>query len=529
MKVTNIIQRMHLHASTVIRMKPGQVFRRLSKHIGMNCAIGCQAGSYTNQVHPIIPIPELDLDPIFLARFSTEELMKDSFTFLHSTRHLDPDGEWNLEEETPLWNFNLHYFEFLFPLWNAFQTTRDTQFLNQAFRLMTSWIRQNSLSGKGAAWESYTIALRVTNWLSFLSLAGNELSVNLRDTITCSLYEQYVYLSQHLEKDILGNHYFEDLKALVLCAVFFRDDTMLRHARHKLARECDKEILKDGMHFELSPMYHNLILEGLLKVTAALRESGQADAELESYLQPMLDAAWSLEGMLNRIPLFNDSGNNVAKSLSALLAAAKKHFDLVPVYKSEFPDAGYYIFQNSSWKMIVDAGQPGPSYIPGHAHCDALSFELFKDGNPVAVNCGTYAYQSDLRGFFRSTPAHNTVMINGREQSECWSIFRMAGRSTVRVLSADAEHLSAEMKDYTGQTVKRTFQFGKELVITDETENGSLTSYLHILAPLDSEIICEQTIEHMHPYADEYGECTDIRAIEYKGERRICLRIRLDD
>ena len=53
-------------------------------------------------------------------------------------------------------------------------------------------------------------------------------------------------------------------------------------------------------------------------------------------------------------------------------------------------DSGFYIFKNGPWKLVVDAGQPGPAYIPGHAHCDAMSYELFKDGKPVLMNCGTY-------------------------------------------------------------------------------------------------------------------------------------------
>ena len=59
--------------------------------------------------------------------------------------------------------------------------------------------------------------------------------------------------------------------------------------------ECKEEILPDGMHFELSPMYHKLIFEGVIRVAVALKAKGYEDQEIEKYLQPMLDAAWSLE------------------------------------------------------------------------------------------------------------------------------------------------------------------------------------------------------------------------------------------
>ena len=523
-----IVPRLRMVASTVARMKPGQVFRRLGRTVGLKCSVGCGVKGFTADTRPLRPFPELDLDPVFLARFSAEELMRNTFSFLHAAHHLDPDGVWELKEETPLWNFNLHYFEFLFPLWNAYRESGERKYLDRAAELIRCWIRRNPLSGKGNGWAAYTVSLRATNWLGFLALAGKDLPADFWALASASLYEQYEYLSMHLEKDILGNHYFENLKALVLCAVFFRDDRMLDCAVKAFRKECREEILPDGMHFELSPMYHNLILEGLMKAAAVLRDIGRPDPELEALIQPMLDAAWSLEEGLERLPLFNDAGNNVAKSLEALAFAAGRMFGLKPEMKKQFPDAGYYIFRKDDWKLIVDAGQPGPSYIPGHAHCDALSFELYRGGIPIVMNCGTYAYQTEQRSFFRSTAAHNTVMINGTEQSQCWGVFRMGKRSSVRVLEADEKRLIAEMKDQNGRIVKRTFSFGQELVITDETEYGKLTGFVHPITGLEIGCECEREENLVHPYAPEYGIMTNIRCIKYEGEGRISLRIPLE-
>ena len=69
-------------------------------------------------------------------------------------------------------------------------------------------------------------------------------------------------------------------------------------------------------------------------------------------LQPMLDVAWSLEEGLDRIPLFNDAGNNVAKSLQALVSACKEHFGITPEYKSRFIDSGFYIFKQNDWNAL---------------------------------------------------------------------------------------------------------------------------------------------------------------------------------
>ena len=524
----HIFKKMQLYAATVTQMKPSQVIRRGAKWAGLQCSLGCKV-CFSNNVFPIPPLYILDLDPVFLSRFSTEELMHDTFTFLHRTCLLNPENRWENPDETPLWNFNLHYFEFLFPLWNAYLRAQDERYLKQADRLIDCWIRQNPSARKGPGWEAYTIALRLTNWIGFYGMAEHELSISSKSVMIHSMHEQYDYLSRHLEKDILGNHYFENLKALVLCSVFFRDEKMLYRSVKELRQECKEEILEDGMHYELSPMYHNLILEGLLKVTSALREYGQADRELESYLQPMLDAAWSLEESASRLPLFNDTGNNVAKGIETLVSAAYSYFGIEPHFKKQLPNAGYYIYKRGPWKLIIDAGQPGPSYIPGHAHCDALSFELFQNGVPAVVNCGTYAYQTKLRDFFRSTPAHNTVMINQKEQSHCWGIFRLAERSSVHILMSDDMHLIAIMKDQAGQMVKRSFFFGDELIITDETKVGQLTGFFHPMISLEYSLNCDNASECAHLYAPEYGDYSEIKAIKYEGPGEISLRIYLDD
>ena len=176
--------------------------------------------------------------------------------------------------------------------------------------------------------------------------------------------------------------------------------------------------------------------------------------------------------------------------------------------------------------MIVDAGAPGPVYNPGHAHCDAMSFELFHHGKPVLVNCGTYAYQCTERGFFRSTAAHNTVMINNTEQSQCWGAFRMAKQSKVNVVSVSEDSIVIELVDQRGQLIKRTIQLGKTLKIMDESSGNKLTAFLHATKEMDATYnSVSQKISQQ--YAPEYGEMTSIDVAKYEGTRRISVEISL--
>lgn len=497
--------KIQLYFHTIRYLKPRQVFHRLGRYLGIQSTLRGMRVSSMETCIPLRALEALDYDPIFLHRFSVPDLMADRVSFLHEEEHMDWNSAWRKETRSPLWNFNLHYFEFLHPLTKQYLETGSACYLEKTVQMIRGWILQNPKEQAGDGWSSYAISLRLTNWLAYLSAVGQQLDADFRRELTASIHEQYAWLSTHLEMDILGNHYFENLKALVLCALFFHDTSALSAALPAFRAECQEEILPDGMHFELSPMYHKIVLEGLLRVCAALRAADQPDGQLEALAQSMLDAAYAMENGLSRTPLFNDSGDNTAKSLQALLTCAEQQLGLRPTKKASLPDSGYYFFENGPWRLIVDAGAPGPDYIPGHSHCDAMSFELFRSGEPVLVNSGTYAYQCPQRHWFRSTEAHNTVQISGVEQSQIWGTFRLAKRSRTRVLDLNAERIRMELTDYRGNRICRELRLTSDaLYLTDQAPGKPLCSHLHTRIPMEIRSNAAIT-RKQSPYAPEYG------------------------
>ncbi|NOT10817.1 MAG: hypothetical protein HOP23_03120 [Methylococcaceae bacterium] len=89
-------------------------------------------------------------------------------------------------------------------------------------------------------------------------------------------------------------------------------------------------------------------------------------------------------------------------------------------YPRLFPKGGYAVLGNSVLHLVFDAGSLGYPSIAAHGHADALSVCLAVDGFWWLVDPGTYAYHSDhgWRDYFRGTAAHNTLVIDGRNQSE---------------------------------------------------------------------------------------------------------------
>ena len=519
------LRKIRLYWNAVRYLKPSQIYYRVKKMLKLSISLGTYPQKLRENFIPLTPetAKELDFDPIFLARFPLDEIMVDKVTLLHESEHFSWNEPWDFPNRTPLWNYNLHYFEYLFPLVKEYKDTGYDRYLEKIKAIISAWIKQNP-RGTRPGWDPYPIALRLTNWLSIYThlKSNSQADSQFFKELISSVWEQYDYLARHLEKDLLGNHYFEDLKALILCSLFFDDEKMLKKSLAEFHKQCREQILPDGMHFELSPMYHKL-------VAVALRGADKKDNDIEGYLQSMLDAAYSLEEGLDRIPLFNDCGNNVAKSLDSLCKVAKTHFDLTPNYKDKLPESGYYFFKQGDRKLIVDAGQPGPTYLPGHAHCDAMSFELFKAGKPMIVNCGTYAYQCDERAFFRSTAAHNTVQVDGVEQSECWGAFRMGKRSRTRVKAVGKDFVEMEMTDQKGNALTRKITWKGCITVSDSAETEIIQSYLHFFEKSDDcEIITNgsELIEKC-VYSDEFGRSETISQIRFSAKNQIDIQIKL--
>lgn len=81
-------------------------------------------------------------------------------------------------------------------------------------------------------------------------------------------------------------------------------------------------------------------------------------------------------------------------------------------------------------RLIIDCGPVGPDYQPGHSHCDNLSFELSLKGRRVIVDSGCCQYvDGDIRRYNRGNMGHNTLTVDGTNQSEIWGAHRCARRA----------------------------------------------------------------------------------------------------
>lgn len=395
-----------------------------------------------------------------------------TFCFLNETRTIDQQEDWEgrgicSENISKLWLYNLHYHSF---------AREENISLSEKLIVLRRWILENPgpRSERGAmdgrsAWAPYPLSLRIVNWVKFLlmerqNITGEELCLLLN-----SLEEQCEALLCQREYHLLGNHLFENGKALVIAGLVLlssRADYYLKKGLKILQEEIPEQILDDGLHFERSPLYHCLILEGMLDLYhflsvavegetvdkgACFQQKNALKNMVEKHLCKMMEALEVVTHEDGGIGFFNDTTDGIASSPNQLLAYAKSlgiNYSSTDV--SYLPKGGFVKLKNNKFSVIGDVGPIGPDYIPGHAHAESLCFEASFLSQRLFVNSGISTYdKTQKRQDQRSTQAHNCVILAGalsKNTAQVWGGFRVGMRPTV---ICEGGHQSASEKLFT--------------------------------------------------------------------------------
>jgi uncharacterized heparinase superfamily protein len=386
-----------------------------------------------------------------------------------------------------LWTYNLNYLEWLIPCLLAGERELVRARLADFFA-------QNPV-GLGPAWEPYPAALRTVALVYLATLGGRDLLVGLADRIAA----HGSFVRWNLERHLLGNHLLKDLKALAIAWAFLdhpRTDVAIAH----FAGELEAEVLADGGHFERSPMYHSLALADAIEVAAVARATGRlAESErLQPIIERMRRFLLTIVHPDGEIPCLSDAGTGVAPSPAALLDGSwDALFGAEPAAVPEPPegihhlrDTGLLVVRQPDVFLVLDAGELGASYLPGHGHSDALTYELSLGGDRVVVDSGVRTYApSPERDADRAGPAHNSVTVDGEGPDELWSAFRAARRSTILEAEVQPWHagarISAAVRSYRGWIHRRqVYVVDRVVAVVDRIEGAARgETHIHTLVP----------------------------------------------
>jgi uncharacterized heparinase superfamily protein len=354
------------------------------------------------------------------------------FMFLNECRDKNTEPfDWTAAGMSKLWRYHLHYFDYLLD---------KSRLPEYRLYLVNDWIEQNP-PGQEDAWEPYTISLRIVNWIKFYLM--NRVLEPESDKLLASLYRQALWLEKNIEHHILANHYLKNGVALFFAGYFFKGadaKRWLRKGSRIIGRQMEEQFLDDGGHYERSLMYHSITVIDLLDIANLVLCNYYSDTDftgrLKNKIIKALDFLCTMRMPDGGIPLFNDAALNMVPEPDRIFSYAKRVLGYsdqkirAGFQIEQHPQSGYYIARNGADCLIIDCGEIGPSYQPGHAHCDTLSYELVLNGARVVVDSGVHDYENGWRRTYcRSTWAHNTVAIDGRDQSEMWGAFRVGRRA----------------------------------------------------------------------------------------------------
>lgn len=356
-----------------------------------------------------------------------------SLRFLNHVEPAGPPIDWAARDTgvaAQLWRMHLHYMEFL-----------EEATAAEAEAWMLDWIDTNPPTSKGFwkdIWFPYSVSLRCVLWMQQLARHGADISSAARSTIERSVVLQISWLTNHLETDIGGNHLIKNAKALLWAAAYFEGKQADRWRERGVAllmRELPVQILADGFQYERSLSYHSQVFADLLEIYARA-----ADEQLSARLHPVLERMAPILADLTHPDatpaLFNDSGIDMAYAPGLCLDMWESLSGQRPSPSAVFAyrDAGYFGARDEQLYCVADCGAIGPDELPAHGHGDVFGFELSLLGRRLIVDQGVFEYTAGpRRQASRSAACHNTLCLDGADQAEFFSRFRVGRRPRVRL------------------------------------------------------------------------------------------------
>ena len=383
-----------------------------------------------------------------------------------------------------LWEPNRH--QHLVTLAQAFALTHSEKYFYALEEQLDSWFLACPF-GYGPNWSSaLEAALRLISWASVWQLVGREVlekNPDFRDRWLKSVYQHAQFIRGWLSLHSLANN-----RLIGEAAGLFVSGLAWPHwpaamgwvatGKLILEREALAQNAPDGVNREQAIWVQQFVLDLMVTALLAGKANGQwFSADYESRIEAMMDFIASVMDAGGNVPMIGDADDGLVTklhletppyrsllALGAILfkrgdfklkaktlddrarwllgAAADAEFERLDAEKTRlplrqaFPEGGYFVLGSefdtpNEIRVVADAGPLGYRSIAAHGHADALSFTLSAAGREFLIDPGTCAYhtQERWRQYFRGTAAHNTLRIDGLDQSVSGGNFMWARKA----------------------------------------------------------------------------------------------------
>lgn len=422
--------------------------------------------------------PDWSLDPKTGRHAPTEK-------YCFDIEHRDENTVGDIKQ---LWELSRH--QYLTVLAAAFAVTGDDRYANRVADHLKSWWAANPPL-RGVHWTSgIELGIRLISWVWVRRLLHDWPGASeLFEQNPVALHQIHAHQRWLAAFPSIGssanNHVIAEAAGQLVAASAFDWFGESGDWRAGAARLLDAHLRRNtfdsGLNRELATEYHGLVLElGLVAALEAEVAGAPMPASTWLVLLRMTDALAAVVDARGRPPRQGDGDDGYglivdgdgADRWASLLATGQVLFERLPWWPAlerhdvraimltglarprppvttrppnrpnHFPDAGMTILRapwGESGEEIwcrCDGGPHGYLSIAAHAHADALSIELRHGGVDILADPGTCCYHGDpqWRDYFRSTLAHNTLRLDGDEQSTSGGPFLWTRHARSRVL-----------------------------------------------------------------------------------------------
>lgn len=354
----------------------------------------------------------------------------------------------------------------------AYRATGKTEYAKAVARLMSDWLAGNPF-GRGMNWRSpLELAIRLINWIWALDLIKEADPFEPGDwaAVCRSVYQHCWEISRKYSRgSSANNHLIGEAAGVFVATSYFPEmpeaEIWRAEAKAILEEEIIRQTYSDGCTREHALGYQCFVTQFF----AICRYIGELANDPFGYAySKRLEAMFDFVAILGEggpLPMFGDRDDGYVLDLgtppddldawlamSFLMFARTDHGgrcagpvepaywlygaegmyalrDVIaaeekPLEPKEF-ESGYFLLQSGrrgkgQISVLFDCAELGYTSIAAHGHADALSIVVRADGHDFLIDPGTYDYFSfpAWRNYFRGTAAHNTIRIDGQDQSE---------------------------------------------------------------------------------------------------------------
>ena len=364
------------------------------------------------------------------------------------------------------WELNRH--QHFVTLAKAYRLSGNEKFAAEIFTQWKHWHAENPYP-IGTNWaSSLEVGFRSLSWIWMYQLLQG--SAALPDEFHKEWLHAQAANGRHLETYLStyfspNTHLLGEAVALffigVMCPELPQAECWKKLGWEVTRKQAERQVQPDGMHFEQSTYYHVYALDFFLHAGLLALINGIAvPASFDEILQKMLDVL-CLYGREGTPPSFGDddggrlfdprrnrtehlldplatgavlfgrgdykevAGEIREETLWLLGEAGVGEFDRLPAQPPKRGSAAlqasgiYLLAGDSRQQLVIDGGHQG-AMTAGHGHADALSICLNSARQPLLIDPGTCEYVGDgpERDLFRGSSFHNTLVVDGADQSQ---------------------------------------------------------------------------------------------------------------